>query len=762
MNSHKSCPFQKDMDLFFTLSANDLMAVKFFNHIDTCRICTIHIQNHWTERLPDWLRKNPATVETSTDSPELKAKKEYAFRNLMLETISHDIQCDLDYLPPSNLENSLGKLGGLDLIRVIGSGGMGVVFEALDSNTGEKYAVKTLKMGAGTQSNLKKRFFREAEIIKGLNHDGIVPFIRSGEDKGVPFFVMPLLKGSNLDNYIISNNQISFEKAIYIINSVAETLEFAHSKGILHRDIKPANIWIESTQAATEKIRILDFGLALVDNNLATLTMTGQLLGTPAYMPPEQSDNKLELTKASDLFSLGCVFYLLVTGKKVFPGSNLLEILKSQAFFRIVPPSSFRPDIPPRLEKLILWLLQKSPEKRPQDVREFLTKLDNPNLLKYPLISRRTMIFCGIGTTIGAASLTLYESLKPKPLPVLAADLVYDTPKAIFIGECSRGNSELNPFFWVTKDGYIRYLDDSNPNQHSQNSLGFNPILVSRSPDSNKLLVCGKSGEICVFDFILNKIEILENSNLDFSGFCSCAWVPNEKGIAEQFVITTGKKIRVFNISKLINLKKILNNNLLSNEIKPDVSSNITHIQIHPVFPDRLLIAMEYGDIAYANLNQQSMIFQSSFEIGPFSMTKRNDIVLQKSLTTGPYAITIRDDGVNACVLNNFGNLELWQPEQFITNFANISIGIENLPIKPIDIQYSKNNQSIIMLYQSKNKNKITIIDELKKQVFAKIEISDPIFICQTKKLLFILDNNGKTHGFDKYKNDDKAKMLLR
>jgi len=767
MDIHKKCPFEKDIEVFFTLRANDIMAVKFIDHLDTCPPCTLHIQKKWTDHLPEWLQNNPIMVETPKETPELKTKREDAFRNLMLETISRDIQCDLDFLPPSTVEDSLGKLGGLELIRVIGSGGMGVVFEALDSTTGEKFAVKTLKMRSGRQSTLKKRFFREAEIIKGLNHDGIVPFIRVGEDNGVPFFVMPLLKGTNLDNYLSINNQVSFEKALYIIKSIAETLEFAHSNGILHRDIKPANIWIESTQGGPDKIRILDFGLALADNNLATLTITGQLLGTPAYMPPEQSDNKKEFTKASDLFSLGCVFYLLVTGKKVFPGTNLMEILKSQAFFRIVPPSAFRSDTPPRLEKLILWLLQKSPDKRPQDVREFLTKLDNPKLLKFPFVTRRAMILSGIGATIGGASIAIYDNLRPKSLPVIIADKIYDTPNAIFIGECSRANSELNLLFWVTKEGYIHYLDDSNPKQQAPNSLGFHPIRVSRSPDSNKLLVCGKSGEICIFDFILNKIEILENSNLDFSGFCSCAWVPNEKDISEQFVITTGKKIRVFNIPNRINDKTTFNTDkkqkfLLYNDIKPDVLSNITHIQIHPIFPDRLLIAMEYGDIAYANLNQQSMIFQSSFEIGPFSMTKRNDIVLQKSLTTGPYAITIRSDGINACVFNNSGYLELWQPEQFIINFAKINIGIKNLPIKPIDIQYSKNNQSIIMLYESENINKITIIDELKKQIFAKIEINDPIFICQTNKLLLIVDNNGKTHVFDKYKNDERNKMLLR
>ena len=294
MDIHKKCPFEKDIEVFFTLRANDIMAVKFIDHLDTCPPCTLHIQKKWTYHLPEWLQNNPIMVETPKETPELKTKREDTFRNLMLETISRDIQCDLDFLPPSTVENSLGKLGGLELIRVIGSGGMGVVFEALDSTTGEKFAVKTLKMRSGRQSILKKRFFREAEIIKGLNHDGIVPFIRAGEDNGVPFFVMPLLKGSNLDNYLSINNQVSFEKALYIIKSIAETLEFAHSNGILHRDIKPANIWIESTQGGPDKIRILDFGLALADNNLATLTITGQLLGTPAYMPPEQSDNKKE------------------------------------------------------------------------------------------------------------------------------------------------------------------------------------------------------------------------------------------------------------------------------------------------------------------------------------------------------------------------------------------------------------------------------------------------------------------------------------
>jgi len=193
---------------------------------------------------------------------------------------------------------------------------------------------------------------------------------------------MELPKGKNLESFLESNTNLDFKKIIAIIGSIAEILDFAHNNGILHRDIKPANIWIETKPDGAEKVRILDFGLAVNDDKLSTLTMTGQLLGTPAYMPPEQTDGNGKLTRASDLFSLGCIFYLLVTGKKVFPGANLLEILKSQAFFKIVPPCAFRPDIPPGLEQLILWLLQKSPEKRPQSAALFLEKTQKPKFVK--------------------------------------------------------------------------------------------------------------------------------------------------------------------------------------------------------------------------------------------------------------------------------------------------------------------------------------------------------------------------------------------
>lgn len=156
------------------------------------------------------------------------------------------------------------------------------------------------------------------------------------------------------------------------------------------------------------------------------------------------------------------------------------------------------------------------------------------------------------------------------------------------------------------------------------------------------------------------------------------------------------------------------------------------------------------------------MIFQSSFEIGPFSMTKRNDITLQKSLMSGPFVMRIRKDGVNACILSSDGELQIWQPEEFVYKLLSKNIGINDVPIEPIDIQYSYNSQSIVALFKTNNLNKIVLIDELTKKVFANIDVDEPIFVYQNKEYYLILSKNGKVHIFDKYKNANNIRILLR
>jgi len=164
MQNQSGCIFESNIEIFATLAAEDILAVKFFNHLDACESCKNWIQGNWTGQLPQWLRNIPEAPNT-TSPPDAKSPSASGngsvYRQILIETISRDIQSDLDFLPPSPLVHALGSLGGLELIGILGSGGMGIVFEALDLRTGEKFALKTLKMGVATQSSLKKKDFLE-------------------------------------------------------------------------------------------------------------------------------------------------------------------------------------------------------------------------------------------------------------------------------------------------------------------------------------------------------------------------------------------------------------------------------------------------------------------------------------------------------------------------------------------------------------------------------------------------------------------------
>ena len=171
---------------------------------------------------------------------------------------------------------------------------------------------------------------------------------------------------------------------------------------------------------------------------------------------------------------------------------------------------------------------------------------------------------------------------------------------------------------------------------------------------------------------------------------------------------------------------------------------------------------MDSGEIAYANLNQDLMTFKSSFDFGPLTFTKRNDIVLQKPLVTGPFVISIREDGVNACVLTTEGKIEVWQPEQFSLRLAEKDLQLAELPIEPIDIQYSKNSQSIILIFKEDKKSNVLFIDEINKNRIANLMVNDPIQADQTANYWLFLTNNGKLHRFDKSRDTSNPAFLLR
>ncbi len=263
--------------------------------------------------------------------------------------------------PAAGAEEFPELLGGYRLARKLGQGGMGAVFLAQDLKLHRPVALKVIRPDVAKNPANGPRFLREARAMAALKHDNIVTIYAVGEDKGMPFLAMELLRGMPLDAYLKSGKPLTVKSIVRLGREIARGLACAHAKGLIHRDIKPANIWLE---APNGRAKILDFGLARPAEPATELTGAGLVLGTPHDMSPEQGRGE-PLDGRADLFSLGIVLYRALTGKVPFEGATLMAVLT--AIGTATPPAvrALRPDTPPRLSDLIDRLLAKKPANRP-------------------------------------------------------------------------------------------------------------------------------------------------------------------------------------------------------------------------------------------------------------------------------------------------------------------------------------------------------------------------------------------------------------
>jgi serine/threonine protein kinase len=270
-----------------------------------------------------------------------------------------------DLLGPPRGPGELGCLGPYRVIKVLGTGGMGVVFQAEDPQLERSIALKVLNANWATNPTARKRFQREARATAALEHDHIVPVYHVGEENGVFFLVMPLLRGESLDARLKRQGRLPVAEAMRIARETAVGLAAAHNCRLVHRDIKPANIWLESggDTSLAPRVKILDFGLARTADN-AEVTQRGVVIGTPAYMAPEQARGET-VDHRADLFSLGCVLYQMCTGEVPFKGRDVLSTLTALAVDRPRPPCDLNPEVPAALSDLVMALLARIPSERP-------------------------------------------------------------------------------------------------------------------------------------------------------------------------------------------------------------------------------------------------------------------------------------------------------------------------------------------------------------------------------------------------------------
>ena len=265
-------------------------------------------------------------------------------------------------------------VAGYEVVSKLGQGGMGAVYKAKSQTTGQFVALKVLPPSLATP-DLVKRFEREAAVVSQLDHDHIVGCVEFGYDKRrkVHFCALELIEGEDLDRRISALGTIPEREAIRITLQVAEALQHAFFNGLVHRDIKPANIMVASDGTA----KLLDLGLAREANTEVTrLTQTGAFVGSPYYASPEQATGGRDIDIRSDIYSLGCTLYHMVTGKPPFSGTTVLQVLQKHLTERMPWPQEINPDLTEGICRIIAKMMAKSPADRYQDPNELLADID--------------------------------------------------------------------------------------------------------------------------------------------------------------------------------------------------------------------------------------------------------------------------------------------------------------------------------------------------------------------------------------------------
>jgi serine/threonine protein kinase len=274
-------------------------------------------------------------------------------------------------LRPPQQPGELGRLGPYRVLKPLGAGAMGVVFLAEDIQLSRPVALKLLRPALSSNPEGRARFLREARAAAALQHDHVVTVYQVGEDRGVPFLAMQLLEGEPLEQRLGREPRLPAREVLRLGREIAEGLAAAHARGLVHRDIKPSNIWLE---AGRDRVKLLDFGLARAVGDEAGVTQTGAVVGSPAYMAPEQARGQ-RVGPHSDLFSLGCVLYRLCTGALPFKGGDTLATLTALALEEPPAVQTLNPALPSALSDLVRRLLSKDTASRPASAEEVVASL---------------------------------------------------------------------------------------------------------------------------------------------------------------------------------------------------------------------------------------------------------------------------------------------------------------------------------------------------------------------------------------------------
>jgi hypothetical protein len=449
MLAESCCPTRADLERLLLGTVPSTEAEQLERHLAGCPNClTVVRELHVADALTEAVERAPTVL---ANGPEEAMVPELIERIITLgkgqPTTAPQASRDLPEFPCA--ADGTPCLGPYHLREMLGSGGMGVVYLADDTHLRRLVAIKVLRPSLAANPVARERFLREARAAAALEHDHIVTIHHVGEADGVPFLVMPLLRGETLEQRLQREKSLTPAETRRVGREVAAALAAAHEHGLIHRDIKPSNIWLE---AGSGRVKLLDFGLARAATGEDQLTETGLVVGTPAYMAPEQARGDA-VDGRSDLFSLGCVLYRALTGHSPFKGPDALAILSALATCDPRPARELAPHAPPTLVEVVMKLLAKKPADRYPTARAALEALDGhdgppPNR---PRQARRRLLVVAVGLLLllGGVTLVLYE-------------LVFKTPEGTLMVQIDDADVEAR-----FKQGELQILDASGAVRYS-------------------------------------------------------------------------------------------------------------------------------------------------------------------------------------------------------------------------------------------------------------------------------------------------------
>ena len=447
--------------------------------------------------------------------------------------------------PGDGGEQFLGRhVGGYVITELIGKGGMGMVFKALDTRLNRPVAIKVLPPDCFADAERKRRFLHEAKSASALNHPNIVTIHGIVEEQGIDFIIMEYVSGKTLDQ-VTPRKGMPLRRALKYSLEIADGLSAAHASGIVHRDIKPSNVMVTSQ----DRVKILDFGLAKLTEpagsegpTLSLETEPGKVIGTAAYMSPEQAEGK-PADARSDIFSFGVLLYELVTGRRPFQGETPMRIISAVITQEPAPVRSIVEEVPREIEKIVSRCLRKDPARRIQnmlDVRlaleEGLEELDAPPEAAVAPRPRRR-VWVGWTAAALAVGLTLGASIAERFLrkePITFRRLTFRQGEVID-ARFAPGGSVVYTAAW---DGPPSRLYSVQPGAREARDLGLPPgriLSISRSGEMlMQLAPRGTLAQVPLAGGVPR--ELLEN-------VAGAAWDPAGNQIA--VIRTTGGRHRV-------------------------------------------------------------------------------------------------------------------------------------------------------------------------------------------------------------------------